>query len=198
MKAKKLYKKTCAKCNKYLDSSYFFADNGRKDGLQSWCKGCNSDWWTDNYKLWSLTHCQRMRNAMMKRVREAKERVGTSKEKENDKDAYFDTSITKYYIQRLVKDKTHCPYLNLKFELNATTGNKEGRSGTPNSPSMDKIDNKLWYRKGNLEVISFQANSMKGASTKKEQLTFASSIFYKTNTSILKVLWSLIKRRYFK
>lgn len=66
---------------------------------------------------------------------------------------------------------TECPILGI--ELFVTTG----KSGAfPNSPSLDRIDNNEGYIKGNVQVISQQANAMKGAASVDELLTFANYI----------------------
>ena len=44
------------------------------------------------------------------------------------------------------------------------------------SPSLDRIDNDKGYTKGNIQVISNKANSMKHAADKKELLNFANWI----------------------
>jgi len=53
-----------------------------------------------------------------------------------------------------------CPILGIRLEF----GSKDGLS---NSPSLDRIDNSKGYVKGNVAVISNQANSMKRDLTKK-------------------------------
>ena len=42
-----------------------------------------------------------------------------------------------------------------------------------NSPSLDRMDNSKGYVKGNVQVISHKANSMKFSASKDELLKFA-------------------------
>jgi hypothetical protein len=61
-----------------------------------------------------------------------------------------------------------CPILNIPLNMNS------GKPGAyKNSPSLDRIDNTKGYVKGNIQVISQLANSMKGAATVEELHKFA-------------------------
>lgn len=61
---------------------------------------------------------------------------------------------------------THCPVFGTKLEFG-------GRRNNPDSPSIDRIDNRLGYVAGNVWVISLRANHLKNDSTLEEleQLT---------------------------
>jgi len=64
-----------------------------------------------------------------------------------------------------------CPVLGIPIEK---VFNADGKRGAyPNSPSLDRIDNLKGYEKGNIQVISSKANSMKNSATPKELLQFA-------------------------
>jgi hypothetical protein len=54
-----------------------------------------------------------------------------------------------------------CPLLGLKLQFN------EG-SVRPNSPSLDRIDSRIGYIRGNVWVISHRANTLKNCSTVEE------------------------------
>ena len=61
-----------------------------------------------------------------------------------------------------------CPILKIPLNMNS------GKSGAyKNSPSLDRIDNNKSYVKGNVQVISQLANSMKGAASIEELQYFA-------------------------
>ena len=63
---------------------------------------------------------------------------------------------------------THCPVLGIELVVH------KGRSGgNPNSPALDRIDNKKGYVKGNVMVVSHRANMMKLDASPEELLKFA-------------------------
>jgi hypothetical protein len=64
----------------------------------------------------------------------------------------------------------YCPYLN--FELTKLRGSGQLDSNA----SIDKLNPKLGYVKGNVQIISRKANRMKNDATPEELLTFAKSI----------------------
>jgi hypothetical protein len=63
-----------------------------------------------------------------------------------------------------------CPILGLPLVIADGTGKPGGRM---NSPSLDRIDNTKGYVKGNVQVISHMANSMKFTANKEQLLAFA-------------------------
>ena len=60
-----------------------------------------------------------------------------------------------------------CPILGLTLQVG------KGRGNTPNAPTLDKIDPKLGYVPGNVQVISRRANTMKSDASKSELVAFA-------------------------
>lgn len=66
---------------------------------------------------------------------------------------------------------THCPYLGIELVTNAKRG--EPRTSVY---SLDKINPELGYVKGNVEVISHLANTMKSNATEEQLLAFAQTI----------------------
>jgi hypothetical protein len=60
-----------------------------------------------------------------------------------------------------------CPIFDVPFETSTSGGFH------PWSPSVDRIDNSRGYVRGNLQVISMKANTMKANATADEMLRFA-------------------------
>ena len=64
----------------------------------------------------------------------------------------------------------YCPILNVKLDYLIKKLNNN------NAASLDRIDNSKGYVKGNVWVISFQANRMKNTATLDELIIFAKNI----------------------
>jgi hypothetical protein len=84
-------------------------------------------------------------------------------------------SIKKGVPCTIIEEDIHipavCPVLGISIEKRFNADGKKG--AYPNSPSLDRIDNLKGYEKGNIQVISSKANSMKNSATPKELLQFA-------------------------
>lgn len=79
-----------------------------------------------------------------------------------EKDMDFDLELSDIIIPDI------CPIMGININTNS------GKSGAyKNSPSLDRIDNNKGYIKGNIQVVSQLANSMKGAASVEELQMFA-------------------------
>lgn len=67
---------------------------------------------------------------------------------------------------------THCPYLGVQF----TNIQGQGKENIYFNPSLDRIDNTKGYIKGNVEIISHRANTMKNSASINELQNFAKAI----------------------
>ena len=65
---------------------------------------------------------------------------------------------------------THCPYLGVELIYDVKDYN------SPNYYSIDRKDSSKGYVKGNIQVISHLANTMKNNSTVEELITFANNV----------------------
>ena len=72
------------------------------------------------------------------------------------------------YVRSILPEDMICPVLGIKMEHGDC--DEHGRN---NSPSIDKIDPAKGYVKGNVQVISKLANSMKQNATPEELIKFA-------------------------
>jgi len=84
-------------------------------------------------------------------------------------------SIKKGVPCTIIEEDIHipavCPVLGIPIEKRFNADGKKG--AYPNSPSLDRIDNLKGYEKGNVQVISSKANSMKNSASPEELLKFA-------------------------
>lgn len=77
-----------------------------------------------------------------------------------------------------------CPLLNIKLEYCSPKITKY-------SPSIDRIDNSKGYVKGNVQIISFLANKIKGTASINELVTFSENILKihkKKNNNLIKII----------
>lgn len=94
--------------------------------------------------------------------------------KKRAKEKGLDFNITEDDI--IIPEK--CPYLKTKFSYNAPRGSDRRTVIT-----LDRIDSSKGYIKGNIEVISHLANTMKSNATQEELINFAKTILEKFNDS---------------
>lgn len=69
-----------------------------------------------------------------------------------------------------IKTPAYCPILKIPLIIKEYSTTK---GFSPNSPSVDRIDNNRGYLKDNVQVVSCKANSMKNNATPEELLQFA-------------------------
>ena len=78
-----------------------------------------------------------------------------------------------------VEFPTHCPVFGIPLVMNLNSG----PGGKQNSYSLDRIYPEKGYVKGNVQIISHLANSMKSAATPEQLVMFADWVYktYKEN-----------------
>jgi len=75
-----------------------------------------------------------------------------------------DYNVTKEFLLSILPE--HCSVLGIKLECNYGKG--VGKQ-SPNSPSLDRIDNSKGYTQDNVRIISWRANDLKSDSTPEER-----------------------------
>lgn len=136
--------KKCNKCN-YIKHYSFFRKKNNKSGWKdvngslrySYCKICETDRMRDEYK----------RNPIPQMLSNSKIRA---------KNKNIPHNITTKDIKDVWPKDNRCPVLNINFEMGYK--NKKTKSF---APSLDRIDPKEGYVKGNILVICDIANRLK-------------------------------------
>lgn len=141
--------KTCIKCEIEKPLDDFYKHTLTKDGLSNCCKLCE-------YEAKSAHH---KKYPMKLPLRSAKYRA-----KKNN--IPFD--LDEAYLESIRTD--FCPYLGTKMVYGGQGSNN------PNAASLDKIIPELGYIKGNVQFVSYKANTMKNNASPEELVTFARSV----------------------
>lgn len=146
-------KKKCGVCKFPKLRSEFYKNKTNSDGLDWRCKVCSAAYKAKFYLENTervLTQNKRryksnMQVSLLKAAKMRAERYGLD----------FDISLEDVIMP------THCPILGLELAVS------EGKRNE-NSPSLDRIENHKGYVKGNVCVISWRANRLKGDGTRME------------------------------
>ena len=91
--------------------------------------------------------------------------LGQARYRAKKKNIKFDLELSDIIIPKL------CPVLKIPLTAGSSSGGPRGCS-----PSLDRIDNAKGYIKGNVQVISHKANTMKHCADNNELILFANWI----------------------
>mgnify|MGYP001565496514 CR=1 FL=1 len=160
--------KKCAKCNKEKDLLEFHKDLTSKDGLYRWCKECKGQYDEEYRKSDKVISHQNSRKYRDRKAEYRKVRYNSdlrlilyeqAKSRAKNKNLPFNITLDDIKIPDI------CPLLNIPL-MRKPYGERTGFH--MNSPSLDRIQPKLGYTKGNVMVISMKANAMKYSATLDE------------------------------
>jgi len=153
--------KLCSICSVEKNENSFRVrtDTGK---IRPFCLSCESKIRQDTYlatRSYRLLKAQtnRIQNPISKILKQVK---FTAKEKNLE----FNLTEQDIFLP------TKCKYLDVDLT------NKQGQGVVWENYSLDRIDSSKGYVKGNVEIISRKANSMKNMATKEELITFAKNI----------------------
>ena len=184
--------KICACCKEEKNKEEFSRKSANKDGLYSYCKQCKKDQDKVYYSLNrdKVILAVKIRSETIKE--HLKEYIKDYREKNYNKIITqrntFRLDNPSSTIYRAAKHRAKfrgidfdielsdviipefCPVLHIP--LSVSTGKVSDYS-----PSLDRIDSTKGYIKGNVQVISYKANTMKSNANAEDLLLFASWIF---------------------
>ena len=166
--------KKCSKCKIEKSFESFSKWCKSKDGLQTTCKTCQS-----NYFLNNKERIYANKNKNRKEYYwEQKERHDRKKSRIKNRERYLflaaKNRAKKYNIEFTIDISDvlipeFCPLLKERLSTEMHIGNSF-------SPSLDKIDSTKGYVPGNVWVISNKANRMKSNAAAEELIIFAKSV----------------------
>jgi hypothetical protein len=153
------------------------------------CNGCEltkpfSDFYFHNGKY--ATECKICKKKRVsKRYRENKETINAELRKQRKLDPTYcmlhnakqrarRNNLSFEIVQSDIVIPKYCPILGLELEVSSETVKA-------NSPTLDRIIPKLGYIKGNIQVISNRANTMKNDANIEELLKFANWVYKEFN-----------------
>lgn len=169
----------CSKCKLQLDFSQFHKHSTSKTGYRGECKSCR--------KEYDLKRYEENKDSVLLNRKEYYEKTKNIPEvvarKKKFKDKYY---AEKYEVFILNRCRSRARRSNLEFDIELSDivipevcpvlgipliRGKDKAS--INSPSVDRIDPKCGYNKGNIQIISNLANMMKNNATPEQLINFA-------------------------
>jgi hypothetical protein len=152
--------KCCNRCGEEKPLSDFSKNNKSKDRLQYRCRACDVKYQAQRRLENTEIHIEYSRNYQRNRRLDFNYRlqmlVNASKQRAKLNDREHDINVED--IKAIYPADGCCPIFGIKLEFNVA-GFRD------NSPSIDRIDSTKGYTRDNIQVISWKANRIKGASS---------------------------------
>jgi hypothetical protein len=152
--------KTCNRCKEEKLLSEFTKNNAAPDGLQYKCRACDVKYQAqrraenlDADRVYSREYQRNRRKDFDYRLQML---INASKQRAKLNDREHDINVED--IKAIYPVDGCCPIFGIKLEFN-------GAGFRDNSPSIDRIDSTKGYTRDNIQVISWKANRIKGASS---------------------------------
>jgi len=151
----------CKKCETWHDKAeWYYSKSGKRDSM---CKSCRKSYRKDAKKLHSRQYYQENKEHYLELHRQWRENNvelklwHSCKNSAKQRNLEFDIEPTDIIVPVM------CPVLNIPLDTHAESGVGSGHDWkiNPYRPSVDRINNSKGYVKGNIEVISWRANSLK-------------------------------------
>lgn len=150
--------KACSLCKTVKPLSDFYRDTRAKDLCMSECKRCHI---ANQLKRQKEDPISFKTQQMLIKARYRARQKGVP----------FDLDLS--HIRALVKNK--CPVLGCSLMWATLSGTAGGHS-LPNSPTLDRLDPRKGYVKGNVWIISNRANMLKNNATPAELIAIHKTV----------------------
>jgi hypothetical protein len=152
--------KTCKTCKEEKLPTEFSLNRAAKDGLQYNCRTCDNKRQAERREKNIGAHLEYARKYQQKRRLDFDYRlqmlINASKQRAKLNGREHNISVED--IKAVYPSDGCCPIFGLKLEFN-------GAGFRDNSPSIDRIDSTRGYTSDNIQIISWKANRIKGASS---------------------------------
>jgi hypothetical protein len=143
--------KQCSVCGVLKPLSSFHRCNKSRDGADCRCKQCKAE------------HDKRSRSENRLKY-QFKDLLADSKRRAKKKNLPHDLDIK--YLRSIATE--YCPYQNVKLRWADDSIDENFGTCSANSPSIDRIDDKKGYVRGNVVIVSHRANAIKRDATEQE------------------------------
>jgi hypothetical protein len=158
--------KDCKRCAETKPLTSYYKDKKAKDGLRGFCKDCEHKG-RDLVNDATYAVNRRLRRCAKDMIRYKLDKMLINS-RVRDKKKRLPNNLTLEYLIEKFSLVTHCPVFGYILDWQNTV---KGAS-IPTSPSLDAIDPLLGHVMGNVQVISWLANTMKWNSTPDELRMF--------------------------
>ena len=141
--------KKCTRCGELKSLSEFHKDRNAKSGIRSSCKSC------------ILFYVKKFHNSMTPSEYRSYRMYNSAKCRAKKKGMEFTIEMADIQVPET------CPCLGIPLEITGYVQD-ENHKGSPNSPSLDRIDSSKGYTPDNIWVVSHRANTIMSNATPKE------------------------------
>ena len=167
--------KVCNKCNKHQPLSEFHINRNNKDGLQNFCRSCAKAYMDTfcPFNKWYIKHPPNAKINNIEFTIEPEDIPGVK----ITKFVKIDTMGRPRKKWEALEYPKICPVLGVELIWDT----KERSTRVDNSPSLDRINPKLGYIKGNVMIMSNLANQMKSNATPEQLKQFSRYFLFEKN-----------------
>ena len=155
--------KDCVVCTLTQPSKNFrVRTDGKYPKRRPFCLSCEGIERHNNYVATKVVHLEKVRR--LKELKPAEKILMQAKATAKKKNLEFNIGLEDIILPEF------CKYLGTKLT------NIQGQGAVWSNYSIDRIDSTKGYIKGNVEIISRKANSMKNMATEEELVVFAKNV----------------------